>query len=352
MKEMMSMSKKSKLDEIATLIGLVFILIAFLIFINSSNFSVNSIPFHILISTAVAILFPLIRSVRINALAYGLVTYFILAIVVGTASLPQLMIVLFVPVSLFFFAGIIEVKGYFLKGLILAWWGFVFYDLYNLGILNGDFFRYIGERQFQYASEHYLLIVVYAILFKLFVHMTLKPVYISPIFQERPEKMINNDYLIPRKVKRIQQLDLDDTPSEYYSAHIVVKDLYDRGVISKSKLKYYANLNENDMLKQLSENQLISEEENTKLIDNNKENDKKSLPSSKDFTEEVEINYVDDSLENTLHDSFERNEENEHKEKKCLLCHQYPCACCQNCYTSPCSCCTICGHPKRWCSCF
>jgi hypothetical protein len=348
------MLKKSKIDEIATLIGLVFMLIAFLLYINNSRFSVDSMYFYILVPTVIATLFPLMRSVRLNALAYALVTWFILSWFVGTSSLPQLMIVMFVPLSVFFLAGIIEVKGYFLKGIILSWWAFVFYDLHNLGILNGDFISYLGERQFQYASNQYALVLVYALLYKIVVSVTLKPVYVSSILNDTKvqESGLPSKYYVSNKLNNFEKVSIDDTPNDYYTAHSVVQDLYDRGVISKSKLMYYANLKEKDMFNQLLNNKLISEEESSSYQGVRNEKTEVQPTATKSFPENVEINYVDDSIEELIGDMPESSEEDKLKEKRCLQCNHFPCECCQNCFTSPCSCCDICGHPKRWCSCF
>jgi hypothetical protein len=346
------MIKKSKIDEVATLFGLVIILVAFLSFINKSGFSTDTVQFYILIPTVVAILFPLFRLIRINALAYAICTWFVLAHLVGMSSLPHMMIVIFCPISLFFLAGIIESKGYFLKGLVLSWWGFVFYDLYNLGILNTDFINYLGARQYSYAFSQYLLIIVFAIFYKLLVHLTMKPIYVSPIYNEKIETNPFNHRLKPSNIQKINISDEEDVPKEYYTAHVLVQDLFDRGVISKNKLKYYANLSGSNLIKQLSENSLITTEDIKKYttITNNDE----AIPfeTDRDFANDIEINYVEKSSEDIQDDKSSTGKNEKLPENACSQCNKYPCKCCQSCYTYPCSCCHICGHPKRWCNCF
>ncbi|OZM57349.1 hypothetical protein CIB95_07765 [Lottiidibacillus patelloidae] len=346
------MIKKSKFDEVATLFGLVIILVAFLSYINKGNFSTDSVQFQIFIPTVVAIIFPLFRLIRINALAYAICTWFILSYLIGMSSIALMMIVIFCPISIFFLAGIIESKGHFLKGLVLSWWGFVFYDLYNLGILNKDFINYLGERQYSYAFDQYLLIIGLAIIYKFLVHLTLKPIYVSTITNDKIETNPYNHRLKLAHIKKISISEEEEVPEEYYTAHVLVQDLFDRGVISKNKLKYYANLKGSQLIKQLSENNLINSDDISKYSPNKKVNEGISFETDQDFASDIEINYVENDAKGVKAEITSVNKNEKLPENACSQCNKYPCKCCQSCFTYPCSCCHICGHPKRWCNCF
>jgi hypothetical protein len=358
-KGLIPMKKKSWLNNFATFFGLFcFVIISLGVVRNYPT--IDAMNIKLVFITLIVLLFPLLRSYIVNALGYAIVFWFTMRWLVGTDTLPQFTLTYFIPLAVFFFCGMIEAEGIFLRGLVLSWWGIVLYHIYELNQYSTNIVPYIGEIHFNYAINHWEYILISAIIFKVLVKLTMRDIpYYAPVH-------LNDEEYIAKKSerKRVRTLradnyllELENKSPSYEHAHPFVKELYDRGVITDDNIVFYAHLTGKELFDELYKHNHITEIDiPLKYREENSQQSEDQMYSSEIVNNREESNDRDEVAAACMCEEINcKCCKCCSREKTnclcCSTCQKYPCSCCAECSQLPCSCCPICGLPSKWCNC-
>jgi hypothetical protein len=356
------MIQRSWFDRVGTLVGMIFILLGAMAFIESGNGDVHSIQFTILICTFISIIFPLMRSFLINSLGYALYFFLLLRLLLDTSYLVYFLIILILSLVIFFFCGMLEVTGMFLKGFTLTWWLFVTYSLFQSNLPSIYVVQYLGIAQFEYALDYWKHIFILALFYKIVVKSTMKTSIIDVTHKQKHGFHTKPKYYMDmKKQKSPINAVLNEQSIDFKTAHPILKELYMQGVLKQENFSFYLNLDEKALFKELLTNQYITEDDINKYIGHEEvqlsDNQYKSVLKKELIQEES-------SMQNINIEQYKCNrcgmdicqcckicKERSSTCKCCKTCKKYPCDCCSYCHKSPCECCSICGEPKQWCKC-